>query len=182
MMAGHEHSRSVGRAPGSESHIRVTTYHEAYRADFARLNLEWIERHFWVEERDRTILRDPWTEVIARGGEIFFALDEDQVVGTVAMRPAGPWTYELTKMAVRPMARGRGFGLRLLDRAMAWARDRGARRVILYSHTSLRPALSLYRRRGFRTVRLGPTPGYERSDIEMVRDLEPPGSGRADDA
>jgi len=184
MTAGHEDSRLAaggeGRDPQLGGGVRLTTYHEAYRADFERLNLEWIERYFWVEDRDRVILQDPWTEVIARGGEIFFALDGDRPVGSVAMRPWDPHTYELTKMAVSPTAQGRGLGRRLLDRAVSWAKGRGGRRVILFSHTSLAAALTLYRGMGFRTVRLGPAPGYERSDIEMVLDLEPSGESVED--
>lgn len=156
----------------SRAVMRVITYHEAYRADFERLNLEWIERYFGVEERDRRILRDPWREVLARGGEIFFALDEQGAIGTVAMRPEAPGVYELTKMAVTPAAQGRGVGRRLLSEALAWARRRGAHRVVLSSHTSLQAALALYRRAGFRTLRLGPTPGYLRADIQLVLDLD----------
>lgn len=50
---------------------------------------------------------------------------------------------------VDPAARGRGFGRRLLDEALAFCRDRGFERVYLWTLAGLEPAGRLYRDVGF---------------------------------
>jgi ribosomal protein S18 acetylase RimI-like enzyme len=151
--------------------ISVEPFRDDLGPHFEKLNLEWIERHFRVEERDREVLGNPRAEVVDRGGEVFFLLDRDEVLGTCAMIPHGEGVYELSKMAVDPAARGRGLGDRLMDAAIAWATGRGGRRIYLESNTVLVPAIELYRKHGFRTTRLGPSDEYERSNIEMTLDL-----------
>jgi len=151
--------------------IRVETFRDDLGPHFEKLNLEWIERHFRVEDRDREVLAKPRSEVVERGGEVFFLLDGDEVLGTCALIPHEEGVYELSKMAVDPASRGRGLGDRLMDVAIAWARGRGARRIFLESNTVLVPAIELYRKHGFRTTRLGPGDEYERSNIEMTLDL-----------
>ena len=61
---------------------------------FQRLNLDWIERLFAVEAADRKVLADPERAIIAPGGQIFFALDRDAAVGTVAMIRVEEGVYE----------------------------------------------------------------------------------------
>jgi GNAT superfamily N-acetyltransferase len=151
--------------------IRVEPFRDDLARHFEKLNLEWIERHFQIEERDREVLGNPRREVVDRGGEVFFLLDGDEVLGTCAMIPHGEGVYELSKMAVDPASRGRGLGDRLMVVAIDWARRRGVRRIVLESNTVLVPALELYRKHGFRTTRLGPGDEYARSNIEMTLDL-----------
>jgi putative acetyltransferase len=76
-------------------------------------------------------------------------------------------------MAVDPAARGRGYGDRLMEAAIAFARDAGARRLMLLSNTRLAPALTLYRKHGFRDVPLDPANGYSRADIQLELPLLP---------
>ena len=39
--------------------VRVVEFEPRWRSDFARLNIEWIERWFSVEPADRELLDDP---------------------------------------------------------------------------------------------------------------------------
>jgi [ribosomal protein S18]-alanine N-acetyltransferase len=56
---------------------------------------------------------------------------------------------EVDTMAVDPGVRQQGVGAALLEAVMAWAADRGARRLGLEVRASNAAALMLYRRRGF---------------------------------
>jgi len=67
--------------------FRIVDYAPRWRGDFARLNIEWLERWFTVEPIDREVLGDPETHILAPGGHVLFAIDEhDRVVGTVALK------------------------------------------------------------------------------------------------
>ena len=148
-------------------------FHPVHREHFKRLNVAWLERYFKVEPIDEQVLGNPEGEIMAGGGEILFARLGASIVGTVALKREDTTTFELTKMAVDPQSQGRGFGRRLLAAACDLAAQRGARRVILYSHRSLEAAIALYREQGFIEQPLDST-RYVRSNIKMVRELARP--------
>ena len=110
----------------SESGARIVDYSPEYRDAFRKLNLEWIERFFAVEESDRTMLGDPEGTIIDRGGFVFVALDGNSVAGVCSLVPVGAKSYQLAKMAVSPESRGKGMGRRLAQAAISRARERGA--------------------------------------------------------
>jgi len=150
--------------------IRIVDFDPRWRADFARLNIQWLEQYFVVEPIDREVLSDPDTHILAEGGHVLFAIDEDdRVVGTVALKHEGDGVYELTKMAVDPSVRGRGIGRLLMEGALRTYRAVEGRELFLESNSSLAPALNLYESVGFRH-HPAPRPGshYARADVYMV--------------
>jgi ribosomal protein S18 acetylase RimI-like enzyme len=149
----------------------VVTYRDELREDFERLNREWIETWFALEDADRATFRDPVAGIIAPGGQIFFVVDEGSVFGTCAVIPHGPGVHELAKMAVAPEARGRGYGDLLMEAAVEFSRRAGAGRMVIVSNTRLTPAIRLYRKHGFVEVPLAPGQRYARADIQMEREL-----------
>lgn len=158
-------------SPDTFDFMKVVSYDPRYLPDFVALNREWIEKYFVLEPMDLAQLENPSELILAKGGEIFFVVDGERAIGTCAMVPHGPRSYELAKMAVAPSARGRGAGDVLMMAAIEWAREKGASEVTLLSNTVLEPAISLYRKHGFEIVHLGPHPDYERCNIEMVKRL-----------
>ena len=54
--------------------MRIVSYREQYAEDFARLNYQWIEHYFRIEDEDRAALDYPESYAITPGGEIFFVL------------------------------------------------------------------------------------------------------------
>jgi putative acetyltransferase len=150
---------------------RIETYRDQYRADFERLNRDWIETFFVLEDADREIFRDPDTAVIAPGGQIFFVVDEDGVQGTCAVVPHEPGIFEIAKMAVSAGARGRGYGDLLMAASVEFARRAGARRVVIVSNTVLAPAIRLYQKHGFIRVPLDQHERFARANIRLEREL-----------
>ena len=150
--------------------IRIVDFDPRWRADFARLNIDWLERYFVVEPIDREVLSDPQTHILADGGRVLFAIDErDACVGTVALKHESEGVYELTKMAVDPASQGRGIGRLLMEGALRAYRELDGRELFLESSLKLTPALKLYESVGFRH-RPAPRPGthYVRADVYMV--------------
>ena len=154
------------------SKLELVTWRPELREHFERLNREWIEQYFAVEEEDRKVFDDPEGRIVASGGQVFFLLDDEGVRGTVAVIRHDAETLELAKMAVSPAARGRGYGDRLVEAAIDFARQSGARTLMLVSNSRLGPALALYRKHGFRDVPLDPANGYSRADIQLELPLD----------
>jgi ribosomal protein S18 acetylase RimI-like enzyme len=150
--------------------VRVVDFDPRWRADFAALNIEWLERWFEVEPFDREVLGNPERYILERGGRILFAIDgAGRALGTVALMPASDGSWELTKMAVSPEARVRGIGHQLMDAALRLYRSFEGRELFLESSSKLAPALALYERAGFRH-HPAPRAGshYARADVYMI--------------
>ena len=147
--------------------IRIVAYQRELAPAFQRLNLAWIERLFVVEDADRKVLGDPERAIIAPGGQVLFALDAGEAIGTVAMIRYSAERYELAKMAVAPSHQQRGIGEMLGAAAIAFARDAGAETVFLLTNSSLAGAIRLYERLGFRHGVDPDPPEYARADVYM---------------
>jgi len=145
----------------------VITFDPQYLPDFIALNREWIEKYFVLEPMDLYQLENAQESILDKGGEILFILENKEVVGTCALVPHGPHSYELAKMAVLPQMRGLGHGDTVIKAAIAWAQEQGAKELTLLSNTILEPAITLYKKHGFITVHLGQHPDYQRANIEM---------------
>jgi putative acetyltransferase len=93
---------------------------------------------------------------------IWVVLDEDEVVGSVAVRRAplesGPRgrrlgaDAELKRMYLYEPYRRRGLGSRLLDLAVRWARDQGYAALTLDTGSKMEAAQRFYEAAGFERV------------------------------
>lgn len=157
------------RAALSRETVRIVPYDPALAPHFQRLNAQWLERHFRVEDVDRALFADPEGKVLAPGGAILFAVYADEVIGTCALLHEGNGVYELSKMGVDENYRGLGAGRKLLDAAIAEYRARAGTELFLESNSRLTRALGMYRRAGFELQpALKPGSHYERADVHMV--------------
>lgn len=147
--------------------VEIIGFDEKYAADFGRLNYEWIAQSYTIEPHDREILDDPAGAIIGEGGEIFFAIVDEEVAGTVALIPMGENDLELTKMAVSPESRGRGIGDRLMEACIEHGKKVGCRALVLESNTKQEAAIGLYRKFGFVKIPLDPNSEYVRANIRM---------------
>ncbi len=146
--------------------ISILEYQPAYQPYFEKLNKQWIGEYFRLEPVDEYVLENPRQAILDKGGIILFASTDREIIGTVALKPTGPGEYELTKMAVDKGFRGAGAGKALCQAAIDRARRLGARKLVLYSNTSLSAAIAIYRKLGFTDAPLEPGT-YERADIKM---------------
>jgi ribosomal protein S18 acetylase RimI-like enzyme len=150
--------------------IRITGYKPEYASYFNRLNKAWLEEFFKVEPIDSYVLEHPEEAILDKGGKILFALYEDKVIGTVALKYVAPGVVELTKMAVDKAYQGIGGGKLLCHAAIAEAKNINAVKVILYSNTKLANAINIYRSMGFIELPVEESV-YERSNIKMELQL-----------
>ncbi|CAM3463574.1 GNAT family N-acetyltransferase [Aquirufa ecclesiirivi] len=152
------------------SQIRITYFEPAYRDAIRRLNVEWLEKYFHVEEIDREVLSKPEEVILAPGGEIFYAWYGDEIVGTVSLMKLEESIFELTKMAVSEKFQGLGIGKLLMENCLDFAKKAGIKQIIIYSNRRLERAVDMYRKFGFLEMDLGPVI-YQRADIKMRLDI-----------
>lgn len=141
----------------------------AMAADFAALNLEWLEHYFTPEPVDHVVLSDPQQHILDKGGEIYFAQTADgDRVGAVSLKHQGDGLYELSKMGVRADTRGMGAGRMMVRAVIDRFQQLGGKRLYLESNDALRPAIWLYENHGFRHQPRAFASDFDRANVYMV--------------
>lgn len=149
-----------------QKEVKIVPFEPKFAKDFAKLNYEWIEKLFKIEEHDRQILENPIESIIEPGGQIFVALIENEPVGTVALIKEGN-SFELAKMGVTNKNQGLKIGEKLMKACLQFTREVGINRIFLLSNRKLFPAITLYKKFGFKEIPLDPNNVYERANIQM---------------
>lgn len=150
--------------------IEIIPFSDTLQDYIKILNYEWLEKYFRIEEGDRISLSDPKKEIIDKGGFIFYAKLEGEIMGTASLLKKSGSVFELGKMAVSGKAQGYGIGTALLEYCIGFAKKQSVEKLILYSNTKLQSAIHLYQKYGFREILLEPGL-YERADIKMEKQL-----------
>jgi putative acetyltransferase len=159
----------------ASSVLTILPYQPSDQPAFAALTHEWVTHHFGqLEPEDIAFSNDPDRYIIAPGGTIFMARLDGVVVGTVGVQKMDDTTVELVRMSVTQGLQGHGIGKALLASAIQWSREQGFASVILETHSSLIPAITMYTRYGF--THYTPLPQHRstlaRADVWMQLLLE----------
>jgi N-acetylglutamate synthase-like GNAT family acetyltransferase len=98
-------------------------------------------------------------------GETFFiAEDTHGVVGTVGVKKEDAHTALLRRLFVSPLARGKGYGLKLIDVAIEFCKKKGYRTVIFRATRDMTAALGACQKKGFKVFH-----HFNFGDCEMVK-------------
>ena len=152
------------------SNVTIVSFDEEYSSIFYELNKLWIEESWLLEKSDKFDLLNPKESIIDKGGEIFFALIDGNVIGTVAMIRSSDRIYELAKMTVEINYRGNGVANKLMDQCLNYAMNNNAQQIYLITNDTLLIARNLYDKYGFKEVKLD-SDKYLRGNVKMVLNL-----------
>ncbi|MCU0402487.1 MAG: GNAT family N-acetyltransferase [Algoriphagus sp.] len=129
--------------------LEIIPYSSALQPHFESINKAWVTKYFSLEPFDIDQLEHPEETILAQGGEIIFAKVGEEILGTVALIPKESGDWEMIKMGVKESAQGKGIGMALGKSLLDLAKEKGAKRVVLYSNTKLEAALRVYEKLGF---------------------------------
>lgn len=152
--------------------VKIVKYSSEYQQKFKELNLEWLNKYFEVEDEDKKALNDPESYYIKNDGEIFFALLDEIICGTCAVKKIDSKTYELSKMAVPELYQGKQVGKKLALTAIGYAYEKGAEKIILETSPKLTAAINLYKKLGFEIVNEDNLSNYKRALFKMELKLK----------
>lgn len=100
------------------------------------------EQHFPEEQ---------WRAWIAN---VWFALENDIILGMIGFLPESPTTAQIVSFRVTPKSRGKGIGKTLLVHMQTLAKNQNFTTLYLYVTTTQTTAIALYHALGFITVSL----------------------------
>lgn len=153
--------------------MKIVPYNPKYKKDFIEMNKQWISEMFEMETEDIRELQNI-EPIIRKGGNIFFALNENDAVMACCMigpREDGDW--EIMKFAAKGMYTGSGAGNACLNACIEYAKEKGIGRIIIVSNKKCVHALHLYRKNGFVEMPVDKEKfPFERADIAFEQYFE----------
>lgn len=97
-----------------------------------------------------------WFAGAIEQGDIFAALDGQEIVGAIATRRPAAEELELAMIGVSPTRQKSGIASWMIGQVESIARARGVRTLALVTAEMMEDRVRLYSRHGFRIVRRGP--------------------------
>ena len=146
--------------------MKLVSYNPKYKNEFIEMNKYWISSMFVMETEDEHDL-DNIEPYIENGGQIFFALDDNNSVMACCMiAPRDDGNWEIMKFAAKGMYTGTGAGSACLKACIDYAREQGVERKIIVSNRKCVQAVHLYRKFGFIEIPVDKEKfPFERADI-----------------
>lgn len=154
-----------------QTEIEIIPFENQYSKDFYELNAEWLRNYFYIEPYDEQVLSHPKEYILDKGGYIFLAKYQNEIVGVVSIINQKDF-FELSKMAVKPNFRGQKIGEMLVKYCLEFGKNQGWESITLYSNRKLIPAITLYEKIGFKEVPLETNAHYNRADIKMIFEID----------
>ncbi len=152
--------------------MEIVTYRPEFKKDFIELNEAWISSLFKMEEEDYRVLYN-FEEDLEKGAQIFFAVENVEVLACSMIAPIDETEWELEKFAARGMYTGTGAGTACLLASIEYAWGQGAKKISIVSNRKCDRALRLYEKYGFKEIPLDREKfPFERADVSYELILE----------
>lgn len=157
------------------SDIQIREYEDENKNLLHDLYASWVYDYYQIpyfSKDDDELIRDPKKYIIKEGGRVFFAFDGEKPIGTIALIKHNSKTAEVAKIYLDPNYRGKGIGERMMSTIVSCAKEDSYEELILSSNHTLKGALRLYEKFGFRKI---PTPELfrkkygEQGDVSFKR-------------
>ena len=148
--------------------MEIVEYNAKYKDDFIQFNKDWILDNFGVLEKEDIETFDTIDEELAKGGMIYFAVEDGAALAACMTKPMENDTWEICKLCSNKNRPHKGCGTAVFYAAMQWAVDHGAKRLFILSNSKLKAAIHIYEKCGFKEIKLDDYE-YVRGDIAFER-------------
>jgi DNA-binding MarR family transcriptional regulator/N-acetylglutamate synthase-like GNAT family acetyltransferase len=152
----------------SNESFKIIEYENRYQSIYAKLNLDWLIAYDLLEEKDLKLINNIEQEVLDKGGKIFLLqVESGEIIGTIGLVPVNHETVEIIKLSISDDYTGKGFGKRMVQKAIDEAYNMEFKNIILYTNSKLKAAIKLYEKMGFELIDIESN-SYELADLKMI--------------
>ena len=127
--------------------MKVVPYNPKFKNIFIEMNKRWLNEMFVIEQED-ILFFNSFEEMLEKGGEIFFTLDDNEKVLAccfIGSMADGEW--EIAKFA--STGEVKGAGSLCLQACIDYAKNKGIDKILIVSNTKCEAGVHLYRKFGF---------------------------------
>ncbi len=131
--------------------MSIEPYSEKFEGFFEKIWINWLRNIMGIEPQTSDIeeVSNPIKSYIENGGMAFYALNNDECVGVVAVKKLNATDYEFCKLVVDENARGLGLGKKLVQKCIDYVTSQKGEYLYLQSFYKLEIALKMYESMGF---------------------------------
>ena len=136
----------------SNNKIKIKEYSEEYKEQIKDVigktlaDISVIDRNSLpINDEDLNKIK----EIYSGKGRFWIALDNNNVIGTVAIRDMGNHAAKLNRMFVLVEYHGSGVGQKLFDHAINFAKKQGFTKIVLNTHELMHRAHGFYEKNNF---------------------------------
>lgn len=148
--------------------MELIEYDARYKDDFIQFNKDWIMDNFGFLEKEDVETFEKIDEELASGAMIYFAVEDGVVLAACMTKPMGNGTWEICKLCSNKKLPHKGCGTAVFCASMRWAVEHGAKRLFMLSNSSLKAAIHIYEKYGFKEIKLD-NYEYVRGDIAFEK-------------
>ena len=148
--------------------MEVIQYDSKYKEAFIKFNTDWITDNFGFLEKEDLETFENIEGELEGGAMIFFAAEGGEPLACCMAKPMDGSTWEICKLASDKTKEHKGCGSAVFSAALNWAESHGAKRLFIISNSSLKNAIHIYEKFGFKEIKLDDYE-YVRGDIAFEK-------------
>jgi GNAT superfamily N-acetyltransferase len=156
--------------------IRLRAHRPGDMGEVVRLHGEIYAREFGYDATFEALVAEICAKFLRsydpERERCWMAEKDGEVVGSVFLVKKSPAVAKLRLLVVDPGARGTGLGRRLVRQCVAFAREAGYRRIVLWTQSHLDAARRIYRAEGFRRTAREPHASFGKRLVAETWELE----------
>jgi GNAT superfamily N-acetyltransferase len=131
--------------------IEILDYKPSLKHHFTDLIKPWLSGVLkgTLEEEDELTVHHPDQAYLLGGGFLFFAMQGDLCLGTVALKRLDEDSFEFAKLFISPDTRKMGIASKLIEKCIARCKENSAQELWLQTTMRMPEAHKLYYKLGF---------------------------------
>lgn len=132
---------------------KIKEYEDKYDKKVNSFIISIFVEEYGFEEYREELEEQCYSDYMQDNGKLWIAVDEDEnVIGTIAIKQHNENEAELKRLYVRKDYRGKGLSDELYENLIMQAKENNLKRIFLGTYEKLESAIKFYKKRGFTQI------------------------------